>query len=61
MGCCQQNEQKMHQNLNEPISPLLRKNLLYHYLLSPTGYLGLPDGSVVKNPPANAGDTGDPG
>ena len=21
-------------------------------------YLGLPDGAVVKNPPANAGDTG---
>ena len=27
--------------------------------LGPTSSLGFPGGSVVKNPPANAGDTGD--
>ena len=28
---------------------------------SPMSYLGFPGGTVVKNPPANAGDTGDMG
>ena len=28
---------------------------------SPMSYLGFPGGTVVKNPPANAGDTGDTG
>ena len=32
--------------------------LLYNY---PTQLLGFPGGTVVKNPPANAGDTGDAG
>ena len=41
---------------------LLKKLYIYIYIHTHTyTYIGFPGGSVVKNPPANAGDAGDTG
>ena len=44
-------------SLNTLIFPLISKKLL-HKKAFKTGTADLPGGSVVKNPPADAGDTG---
>ena len=54
-------------NLNQPQAPselkLCLLNVSTHLTLSslPLSYWGFPEGSVVKNPPANAADAGDLG
>ena len=41
------------------ILPLIKKKSLFRLLMRYTLIMGFPGGSVVKNLPANAGETGD--
>ena len=45
-------------NFHTTSTPAVCSNYIYSQNKSPTNLIGFPSGSVVKNPPANAGDVG---
>ena len=45
-------------NFHKTSTPAACSSYIYSQNKSPTNLIGFPDGSVVKNPPANAGDVG---
>ena len=59
INCCNNTAKKTTQNLDEHIlvSIYLAQSLQVADLAWALSTLGFPDGSVVKNLPANAGDT----